>query len=182
MACTDIAVDYFHHVPQAANASTRFQSLYELQQLGQLCDVLLETSSGHCVSAHRVVLAASSPYFRAMFVGSMLESTQKKISLSNFDHDTLQALVMHAYNADFSLPADKVSLLMVAADFFQILPLHTECSSFIQQHLSPGNCLSIKIFAQQYGFSSLFDAATKFACGHFESVIACDMEHFLSIP
>ena len=181
MSCGDNEGDYLH-VPKASTASTSLQSLYELQQLGHLCDVVLETSSGDCVSAHRVVLAASSPYFRAMFVGNMLESTQGKISLRNFDSDILQAVAMYAYNAAFNLSANRMPLLMVAADFFQITLLFQECFTFFKQELTPGNCLSIGVFARQHGFTDLLDVAMKYACEHFEEVVTSDEEHIMSLP
>ena len=181
MSCGDNEGDYLH-VPKASTASTSLQSLYELQQLGHLCDVVLETSSGDCVSAHRVVLAASSPYFRAMFVGNMLESTQGKIALRNFDSDILQAVVMCAYNAAFNLSADRMPLLMVAADFFQMTLLFQECFTFIKQELTPGNCLSIGVFARQHGFTDLLDVAIRYACEHFEEVVTSDEQHVMSLP
>ena len=163
MSCVDNEGDYLH-VPKASTASTSLQSLCELQQLGHLCDVVLETSSGDCVSAHRVVLAASSPYFRAMFVGNMLESTQGKSIVSTHHHSLQNVIVKIPQSYDFNLSANRMPLLMVAADFFQLTLLFQECFTFFKQELTPGNCLSIGVFARQHGFTDLLDVAMHEVC------------------
>ena len=48
--------------------SQAFEVFDELRQRNQLCDVTINVD-GHEYSAHRVVLAAVSPYFRGMFTG-----------------------------------------------------------------------------------------------------------------
>ena len=48
--------------------SQAFEVFDELRQHNQLCDVTIKVD-GHDYTAHRVVLAAVSPYFRGMFTG-----------------------------------------------------------------------------------------------------------------
>ena len=45
------------------NNNEVLQNLYQYQKENVLCDVLIFTRTG-CISAHRVILAASSPYFQ----------------------------------------------------------------------------------------------------------------------
>lgn len=180
MECVGNGSNQFHHSPQTSNASYSLLCLHEMQQQDQLCDVMLETSSNQQVAAHRVVLAASSPYFRAMFINKLLESTQRNIYIKDFDHDVLQAVVAYAYNTDFYLPPDRVLLLMIAADLLQMISLRQECSTFLEQQLSPANCLSLRAYAGLHNCSYLFDLCTKFASDHFEEIIACD--EYLYLP
>ena len=42
-----------------------------LREQGELCDVVLQVGSARLV-AHRVILAGSSPYFRAMFTSKFI--------------------------------------------------------------------------------------------------------------
>ena len=58
-------------------------SLSFLRQAEDLCDVILHVGNSH-ISSHRVVLAASSPYFRAMFTGKPKELKSKLYILSTF--------------------------------------------------------------------------------------------------
>ena len=50
--------------------NTGFKVLEELRQHNQLCDVTIRVGSSDTV-AHRVVLAATCPYFRGMFTGRL---------------------------------------------------------------------------------------------------------------
>ena len=170
----------FYHCPKPSSASHILLGLQEMQQEDHLCDVILETSKSHQIAAHRVVLATCSPYFKAMFVNKLIESTQRKVLISDVDSDILDAVVAYAYNAKFFLPQDRVLLLMIAADRFQIIPLHQGCSSFLEQQLEPHNCLSLRAFADIHNCSSLFDLCTKYASKHFEQVVCCD--EYLSLP
>lgn len=45
---------------------TVFYAMNEMRKIGQLCDITLE-AAGVKILAHKVVLAAHSPYFNAMF-------------------------------------------------------------------------------------------------------------------
>lgn len=170
----------FHHVPQIPCASNTLLCLRDMQQCGLLCDVALETHSKQQISAHRAVLAAAIPYFRAMFINHLLESTQKKVSMKDIDYDILQAVVAYAYSAEFSLSTDRVLLLMIAADLLQMVSLRDECSAFLHQHLCPNNCLSLRAFAGMHNCPCLFDMCTKYASDHFEEVIAS--EDYLYLP
>lgn len=51
--------------------NTGFKVLEELRQHNQLCDVTIRVDSSDTV-AHRVVLAATCPYFRGMFTGMLV--------------------------------------------------------------------------------------------------------------
>lgn len=170
----------FHHIPQIPSASNTLLGLRDMQQQGQLCDVTLETNSNQRIAAHRAVLAAGSPYFRAMFVNKLLESTQRTVYMKDIDHDVLQAVVAYAYSADFFLSPDRVLLLMIAADLLQMVPLRDECSAFLQQQLRPENCLSLRAFAGMHNCSVLFNICTKYASDHFEDVTSCD--EYLYLP
>ena len=48
--------------------SQAFEVFSDLRQRNQLCDVTIKVD-GNELTAHRVVLAAVSPYFRGMFAG-----------------------------------------------------------------------------------------------------------------
>lgn len=177
----DFTTGHFHHVPQIPSASSMLLGLREMQQQDCLCDVTLET---HCqqqkIAAHRVVLAAASPYFKAMFVNEVLETRQKKVCFKDIDQDILEAVIAYAYSAEFSLPTDRVLSLMIAADLFQMIPLQDECSAFLYQQLCPDNCLSLRAFAGMHNCHFLFDMCTKYASNNFEKVIASD--EYLNLP
>ncbi|VDK68032.1 unnamed protein product [Anisakis simplex] len=64
----------------ASLAMSAFPNFDEIRRTGKLCDVVL-VADGLRFSAHRVVLAATIPYFRAMFTAEMAECQQKEVHL-----------------------------------------------------------------------------------------------------
>ncbi|KAF1375236.1 hypothetical protein PFLUV_G00237450 [Perca fluviatilis] len=56
----------------------------EIRRQGKLCDVTLKVGD-HKFSAHRIVLAASIPYFHAMFTNDMVECKQDEILMQGMD-------------------------------------------------------------------------------------------------
>jgi len=62
------------------DAKKREDSYQELRESNTLCDVTLKVQETE-VAAHKIVLAAKSPYFRAMFTASFSESQQSVIEL-----------------------------------------------------------------------------------------------------
>lgn len=59
----------------------------ELRSTGSLVDVTLE-AEGRGIAAHKVVLAATVPYFRAMFTADMLETDLDRIQIQVPSHSS----------------------------------------------------------------------------------------------
>ena len=57
------------------------QSLHEMRRSEEMCDVQILVENA-CFSTHKLILAACSPYFRAMFrANNFDESTSKEIRI-----------------------------------------------------------------------------------------------------
>lgn len=74
-----------------------------------LCDVTL-TAGNVVLSAHKVVLASCSLYFRAMFTSKLTESTADKIDLRLLDGKALSSLVDFMYSSELSITEDNVQV------------------------------------------------------------------------
>ncbi|KFB47186.1 hypothetical protein ZHAS_00015209 [Anopheles sinensis] len=72
---------YFRQEGLFANS---FPKMKEIRRMGKLCDVTLKVDS-HSFSAHRIVLAATIPYFYAMFTHNMAESRIKEITMKEIE-------------------------------------------------------------------------------------------------
>ncbi|KIH52255.1 hypothetical protein ANCDUO_17644, partial [Ancylostoma duodenale] len=61
--------------------ATIMSHLEQFRRNQNMCDVILEVD-GHSLAAHRFVLAAAIPYFRAMFGYDVVEAKMGKIKLN----------------------------------------------------------------------------------------------------
>ena len=170
------------HVYHDATASERaFTVLNELRRDNQLCDVVLTTDHAphqqprpHTITAHRVVLAACSPYFRAMFTGELAESRQSHITLHDVSPRALELLVDFAYTSRIEVCESNVQVLLPAANLLQLTAVRDFCATFLQSQLHPTNCLGIRAFGDVHACVDLKAAAHAYAQHHFIDVVRAD--------
>ncbi|VDK84207.1 unnamed protein product [Litomosoides sigmodontis] len=153
----------------ASLAANAFPNFEEIRRAGKLCDVVLVVGNVR-FSAHRIVLAATIPYFRAMFTADMAESQQKEIHLKDFEPDTLEQLIAFSYTGSIRITAANVQSMMHAANFLQLNGIVDECSKFLKCRLHAQNVLGIRSFALALGCVSLVLSADCFLHKHFLSV------------
>ncbi|OQV16556.1 Kelch-like protein 20 [Hypsibius exemplaris] len=153
--------------------------LCELRRNNELCDVSILVGERQ-IFAHRAVLAACSPYFRAMFTGALDESRQTDVTLHDIDETAVQDLVDFAYTGKISIEERNVQTLLPAACLLQIQEIQDNCCDFLKKQLDPSNCLGIRSFADAYSCRDLLKAANRFAHQNFTDVVVS--EEFLLLP
>lgn len=164
------------------------ESMYNLHRNGELCDVELAVEQS-CFRAHRVVLAASSMYFRAMFCRQMAESGQRRVVIQGVDGDALESLIKFAYTCTLEINDENAQSLLAASNFLQMLRASEACCKFLQERLDATNCLDVADFAEFQSCNELLEASLKFARHNFTEVSKHErfqqisyarMKHFLS--
>ncbi|EDL77081.1 kelch-like 18 (Drosophila) (predicted), isoform CRA_b, partial [Rattus norvegicus] len=151
----------------------------EIRRQGKLCDVTLKIGD-HKFSAHRIVLAASIPYFHAMFTNDMMECKQDEIVMQGMDPSALEALINFAYNGNLAIDQQNVQSLLMGASFLQLQSIKDACCTFLRERLHPKNCLGVRQFAETMMCAVLYDAANSFIHQHFVEVSLS--EEFLALP
>lgn len=131
------------------------------------------------VSAHRLVLSASSAYFSAMFTGLLKESSEKEVTLGEVTGDSLQALVHYCYTGNIELREDTVETLLSTACLLQLSSVVTACCTFLSRQLHPSNCLGFALFAEQQNCIALKNVAMDFTCQNFAQV--CHNQEFFQL-
>ena len=145
----------------------------------EFCDVIL-TVGDHDFHVHKVILAACSPYFSAMFTNHHAESRQHRITLNGVDGATLELLLQFMYTASVDISEVNVQNLLSGASLLQLLPVVEACCQFLSVRLDPENCLGIALFAEAHGCISLHDVSWRYAVDKFREVAT--YEEFLTIP
>ena len=131
-----------------------------------LCDVTLQVGKREFRS-HRIVLAASSPFFRALFTSEMKENLSGNFRLDGVSDSVMGDLLNYIYTGEIEITHENVRDLVVAGDFLIIPSLKEIGQAFLQGTLCPENYFSIRQFAEKYNCEELKDASTECICQHF---------------
>ena len=93
----------------------------QFREQGEFIDVHLKVGE-EVFTAHRIVLAASSDYFHAMFSHGMKESNQEVIELKdeNISAAALKIVLDSIYSGDILVNDENVFDILVAADHLQV--------------------------------------------------------------
>ncbi|XP_029360829.1 kelch-like protein 38 [Echeneis naucrates] len=174
------AVTVFHYKDREQSSNLLLQ-LNGLRQEKILTDVLL-CSDNTEIPCHRNVLVSSSPYFRAMFCSNFIERQQSKIDLKGITSAILGNIIDYVYTGLIMISMDIVLPLMQAASMLQYGRLFEACSSYLQKHLSPENCLSMIRLSEIMNCDSLRDKAKEMAMKSFSDVSASEDLCELSLP
>lgn len=114
-----------------------FQSLNKMRENRSYTDVTLSVK-GEVFHAHKLILAASSRYFDAMFSAGMKESSQTEVEIKG-DYLTVEAfrlLLDFIYTSILPLTEVNVLDVLEAADQLEILSVVEKCSLFIVHNLT----------------------------------------------
>lgn len=153
--------------------------LNTLRRHRELCDVVLNVG-GRKIFAHRVILSACSPYFRAMFTGELEESRQTEVTIRDIDENAMDNLIDFCYTSHIVVEESNVQTLLPAACLLQLAEIQDICCEFLKRQLDPTNCLGIRAFADTHSCRELLRIADKFTQHNFQEVM--ESEEFLLLP
>ena len=105
----------------------------QFREQGEFIDVYLKVRE-EVFSAHRIVLAASSDYFHAMFAHGMKESNQEVIELKDesISAAALKIVLDSIYSGDLQVNDENVLDVLVAADHLQVTSVVQQCCDYLQ--------------------------------------------------
>nr|DBA18108.1 TPA: hypothetical protein GDO54_016395 [Pyxicephalus adspersus] len=138
-----------------------------LRKHRELCDVVLVVGAKK-IYAHRVILSACSPYFRAMFTGELAESRQTEVVIRDIDERAMELLIDFSYTSQITVEEGNVQTLLPAACLLQLAEIQEACCEFLKRQLDPSNCLGIRAFADTHSCRELLRIADKFTQHNFQ--------------
>lgn len=154
-------------------------NMNDLRENQRFCDIEIVCAGKH-IKAHRVILAASSPYFHAMFTAELLEKQKPCVELHAIDPDILEELINFIYTGKVKIGQDNVQDLIVAADMLQLKEVVTGCTEFLLKELHSSNCIGIYRFADGHNCLDLAAAAVDYVNCNFPQVSIED--EFYELP
>ncbi|XP_014227676.1 speckle-type POZ protein A-like [Trichogramma pretiosum] len=129
----------------------------------EFSDIRIITSDGNDIPAHKAILAAASPVFRAMFTHNMLENTENSVNITDTTKNTVIEMLRYIYTAEVIINKVDITIeLLEVADKYQIDNLKIKCEKILGSKLSSKNAIKILIAAHKYKTKYLEDETIKF--------------------
>ncbi|XP_062849555.1 actin-binding protein IPP [Trichomycterus rosablanca] len=160
------------------HAQLLLAQMNKMRLRSNLCDVRLRVG-GRVFQVHRLVLAASGPYFSALFNSGMSEAREDEVQISGVEVEVFQTLLEFIYTGCVDVTVENVQDLMMAADMLQLAELVRICGDFLRSHMDPSNCVGIYQFLEQMGQSDLMEFVQNYIHAHFLQV--CETDEFSSL-
>ncbi|KAG9278451.1 kelch-like protein 40a [Astyanax mexicanus] len=144
-----------------------------------LCELLENDKFVDCVlkikdrefPCHRLVLAASSPYFKAMFLSDMEESKKREVVLQDVEPSIMGMILRYIYTSDINLTEQNVQDIFMVANMYQIPSIFSVCMTYLEQKMVLSNCLAILRLGLLLECPRLAVKARDFICDRFELIV-----------
>nr|XP_044626623.1 actin-binding protein IPP isoform X4 [Equus asinus] len=133
------------------------------------CDVHLQVGK-ETFQVHRLVLAASSPYFAALFTGGMKESSKDVVQILGIEAGIFRILLDFIYTGIVNVGVNNVQELIVAADMLQLTEVVNLCCEFLKGQIDPLNCIGVFQFSEQIACHDLLEFTENYIHVHFLEV------------
>ncbi|KAJ8347362.1 hypothetical protein SKAU_G00287630 [Synaphobranchus kaupii] len=143
--------------------------LNKLRLDDKFCDVVI-CVEGFTMKAHKIVLCASSSYFRALFTGNFNNSQNSVYNIPGVLPEMMKIIIEYAYTHSVVVTKENVERLLPAADQFCVLGIVQACADFLQAQLCTQNCIGIWRFTNIYFCPDLRHTAYRFILQNFEEI------------
>lgn len=124
----------------------------------------------YSISAHRLILAAASRYFDALFNTPMKEKSEPEIAFDDISGEELESIVEYCYTGKLEIRNDNVDAIVAAGIRFGIDGIQKMCIRFYANMMTPSNCLGICMLAEQFNLNRLKEKALLFVLNRFMEV------------
>ena len=152
----------------------------QFREQGEFIDVRLKVGEDE-FAAHRIVLAANSDYFDAMFAHGMKESNQEVIELKdeNVSAAAMKIMMDSMYSGEINVNDENVFEVLTAADHLQVSSVVEQCCKYlIQLRFDVQTYCRVIMFADQHSLKDLKEAMEKEMASMYKEI--CKKEEFLS--
>ena len=150
------------------------ESLTEMWRSEILCDVEI-TINGQSFRAHRIILAAESPYLNALVTNTTMKERSGPIELKEIPASTFASALEFIYSHETTLASqDELQPLLHAASLLRVPSLEAAVEAAIAQRLDPSSALHAFGLAEHLSLPVLAAAAKEIVLAHFEEAMAVE--------
>ena len=168
----------------AAHSEILLSKFAQFREHGEFIDVRLKVGEDE-FAAHRIVLAANSDYFYAMFAHGMKESNQEVIELKdeNISVGAFKIVMNSIYSGEISVSDENVFEVLLAADHLQVTSVVQQCCKYLENEVvelrfdMQTYCRVIMV-ADRYGLKDLKETSQRKMASLYKEI--CEKEEFLS--
>ncbi|XP_074646021.1 gigaxonin-like [Tubulanus polymorphus] len=151
------------------------KSLNETRKNRSLCDGIVLVS-GEEVAVQKGMLAACSPYFRAVYTYDHHSVTDaaaaaEAVVLDDISTQTFAQILEYIYTSVITLNEENIQDILQAADLLLLAELKSLCCEYLEQCLSSNNCLGIIDFSERYSCPRVLYKAQQYLHEHFSEVM-----------
>ncbi|XP_041858448.1 kelch-like protein 9 isoform X1 [Melanotaenia boesemani] len=139
-----------------------------------LCDVVLVPGdSKEAFPVHRVIMASSSDYFKAMFTGGMREQEMREIKLHGVTKAGLKNIIDFIYTSKVSLDMGNLQDTLEAANFLQVMPVLNFCNQLLSSEITIDNCVEVEHIATDLLLEDVQLNIGKFVSQNLSALVQC---------
>jgi hypothetical protein len=132
------------------NISNKVNTLNDLRLNQLLCDCTIKTEDNKNFLVHRIILSASSEYFRALFTNGMADTNQEMIKINGIDSETMGLIIDWIYTKNICIHFENIERLFVAADQLQEFSLFEKCVQFLEENMTYENVIDLRKLSKKY--------------------------------
>ena len=126
--------------------------------------------------AHRLVLAAASPFFLSLLVSDMREGKEQfiRIELEEATGSVMKEVLKYIYTGNVAVTKETAYDLVAAADYLLLPGLKTLACDVLEENITIENCIVNYYFADKYQCLKLTREARGFINSNFSLVMKTD--------
>ncbi|XP_041128361.1 kelch-like protein 13 [Polyodon spathula] len=155
-----------------AHGSAALQGFDQFRSDETLCDVVLVSGEGsESFPVHRVLMASSSDYFKAIFKGGTKEQELKTIKLQGLSRVGLKNIIDFIYTGKVALNMDNLQDTLEAASFLQIMPVLDFCKELLTSEVTTDNCVEVGRITSDYHLTDVSSFINEFVLRNFSVLL-----------
>ncbi|KAM6164717.1 speckle-type POZ protein-like [Rhynchocyon petersi] len=171
-----VVQDYVNISGQNTRKMVKVPECRLADDLGLLWENSQFTDCSLCVAgqefrAHKAILTARSPVFRAMFEHEMEESIKNRVQINDMDPEVFKEMMCFMYTGKAPNLDNMADDLLAAADRYALERLKVMCEDALCSNLSVENAADILILADLHSAHQLKSQAVDFINYHASDVL-----------